>query len=359
MAIAAKRMETFSRDFTTGIADLTEIRDVSALFNIEDFKLDLSNTALTDGVDKLKEFRSNALDTLSTSKDFLEDVTRNAKEQFNKLVDLASLAPAKINEIIDDVFSGFPKGIINAVKSVGTTCRNNALSAGLSAGSSFAGNPNCGSLGVGNANCPPGATQGLLGSIGSDVARALKRGMDAVKKAVQAVATLLGMGYNANLCNVLSSVMEATGIQDKSILSIAAASVLNKEGLRGSVNAAIDLAKSNLGGLGKLAPQGIKLMATNMTMGTALTATTKKSAAAAVRASFDEVDPNWKTTETGTTTHAGMKYNSTMNSLVDIDRKTGTFDTTSISELGLAPKLTSDTKFNSTYALTSRAPMTL
>lgn len=360
MALKAVRVESFNRDFGAPVQDFLSSRSVSDVFNVEEFKLGLSNPDLVAGVDKLKEFRSNAIETLSSSKDFLEDITRNAKEQFNKIVDLGSLAQDKINDIINDVFSGFPKSIIDSVKSVGATCRNNALSAGLSAGNSFAGNPNCGSLGVGNANCPPGATQGLLGSIGSDVARALKRGMDAVKKAVQAVATLLGMGYNANLCNVLSSVMAATGIEDKSILSIAAASVLNKEGLRGSVNAAVDLAKGGLVGLGKLAPAGIKLTATNMTMGVGtLVASNKKAVSSAVRDSFDLIDTNWNKTTSGTTTHAGMKYNSTMNTLVENDRRTATFDTSSLTALSTAPALTHDAKFNSTYSLTSREPIAL
>lgn len=336
MAIKASRMESFSRDFNAPVLDFKTARDVKDVFNIADSAKDTALTALADAKSIASQIQSNAMDLLGESKEFLSDLTREAKGQFDKIVDLANVSEKAMKGLIDDVFSGFPKSVIDAVKSVGTLCRNNAIGAGMGAGRKFMSNPSCGNFSAGAANCPPSSTKGLLGSIGSDVNRALKRGLDAIGKAVTAVASLLGMGYSANLCNVLTSVMGSTGIGDVGILGVAAASVLNQSGLKGSVNAVLDIAKSSIGNLAALAPSAIKNTAKNLALGTVLNSKNIKQASDGILTSFGLVDKNWAGDIAGKVNVGGLGLNPDFKKVTDFTRKTSTFDLGSLSTATLS-----------------------
>lgn len=332
MALTAQKIQGFSKDFNAPVRDFISSREVG-VFGTPSLSLD---DLLDTSDDLINKTRNNVIESLSGVKDFMDDITRQAKDQFDKIIDLAQLTESKISEIIDDVFSGFPQSIINAVKSVGSVCRNNAIGNGMSSGGNLINNPNCAGFGIGNANCPPGATQGLLGNIGTEISRGLKRGLDAIRKGVQVIASLLGMGYNANLCNVLTSVLDATGIGDKSIISVAVASVLGKEGLRGNVNALVDVAKSNVGNLAKMVPGLVKTTAGNMKLGNTVNLTNIKHAGASILGSFSAVDKNWNVGKTGLISTAGVAMNTGLKMLTDNQRKTSTFSSASLNSASLS-----------------------
>lgn len=359
MAISATRFEGFSRDFNIPIKDFNTIRDVG-IFNTPDGGLkgllesaeDLASQARSNLIDGLQLDKVSSLieDAKGVGKELTEsvsDVARMAKGAFDNIVDLGNASQSMINGIVDDVFGGFPKEVTNVIKSVGSVCRNNALGSGIGLGSSFALKPNCTSLAVGNASCPPGATQGLLGTIGSDIASAIGRGLSALKKAVQALGSLLSLGYSANLCNVLTSVLNLTGIGDKGVIGVAVAAVLNKEGLKGNIGAALDVAKSSVGNIAALAPLAIANTAQNMVIGAALNLDNIKHVSTSVTSAFESIDPSWNTNLLGeiSTAKTGI-VNATMAKLTDFQRLTSTFDIGSINAVN-----NSDTNaFSTAYA---------
>lgn len=327
----AKRFEGFSRDFNVPSVDFNSLREVGIFNNPEsivDFQLDEDNPLM-----KLKDSAKAAKDLFNEGKEIydglqakFDEITRFAKDTFNSIVDFASASVDMVKAYVADIFSGFPSEIKDLIMSVGNFCRNEALSDGAGVGN-YRNNPNCGSVGGGQAKCPPGATQGLLGSIGTDIGRALSRGLNAIKKMVSGLASLLSLGYNSNLCNVLTSVLDKTGITDKSIIGVAAGVVLNKQGLKGNLRAAFDMAKSNIGNVGAMVPMAIPSTVMYMAKENNINATNVAHAASSIELSFDELDSGWRRDSDNNLSIAKLgNQNTEMEKAMEYRRNSATFD---------------------------------
>lgn len=351
MAISATRFEGFSRDFNIPIKDFNSIREVGVFNTPETGFKDFLESAQ----DMAEQVRSNFIEGLGVGKGLLNDVKdlgkgatsavseamRMAKGVFDNVANLASASSDMINGIIDNIFEGFPKDIMNALKSVGALCRNEAVATGISLGLNVGHNVNCSGLGIGSNNCPPSSTRGLSGAIGgpfmdgvSGVLGAIGKGLSAIKNGIQALSSLLSVGYSANLCNVFSSVVDKLGVKDLSVIGIAAAGMLSKEGLKGSISAAVDIAKNNVGNVAALAPSAIRNTAQNLTIGPALNSDNIKHVSNSVTSSFDSLDNFWNTSEKGYVSTAKTgDYNEAMGKIVDYQRTTTTFDTSDINKV--------------------------
>lgn len=345
MSIQAKRFEGFSRDFNSPIADFGSLREVG-LFNTSEsiFKFDVDENnpllKLKGSAKAAKELLNDGKAFADTVKEKLNDLTRFAKDQFNSIVDFASASQDLIKSYIDDIFTGFPQQMKDLIMSVGNICRDEALSDGAATGS-YVNNPNCGSIGGGKTRCPPGRTQGLLGTIGTDISRALSRGLNAIKKAASALASLLSLGYNANLCNVFTSVLGSVGIDDKSIITTASALVLNKQGIKGNIRSALDIAKNDIGSISGIAPSAIPTTVKYMAKENNINKSNVAHVTQSVELAFDELDPTWRRDDNDELSLAKLgTQNEEMEKLMSFRRETNTFNLLDLDEVSEDPDVT-------------------
>ena len=304
MSIAASRIESFGRDYNLPVADFKSLRDVGvfneAKANIDDALVSAKNIA--------NQVRDTVIDIKEQANEFMGEATRIAKEGFESIMDLANASENYVKGIIDDVFDGFPKEVIDMVKSVGSSCRNNALGSALTSGlkGPILKNPGCSQFGVGATKCPPSATKGFLGSMAGQVNSWIARGIGAIRKGIQAVASLLSMGFGVNLCNVISSVLEATGIENKGVIGVAVASVMSKEGAKGNLGAIVDAAKSNIKGLTKMVPNVLSNTAKNFSSSITVNSSNAGHIGNTVTGTFADLNSNWNKAVDGVTSIAGL-----------------------------------------------------
>ena len=347
----AKRFEGFSRDFNTPIADFKSLREVG-IFNTAEsifkFDIDIENPLL-----KLKGSAKAAKDLLNEGKEYadalkskVDEITRFAKDQFNSIVNFGAASIEMIKSYVDDIFSGFPQELKDLIMSVGSVCRDEALSNGAALGN-YAINPNCGKIGGGKTKWPPIPPKGLLGTIGSDISKALSRGLSAIKKAASALASLLSLGYNSNLCNVFSSVLSSVGMGDKSVINVAAALVLNKQGVKGNLRAALDIAKNDIGTINNTAPKAIPSTVKYMAKENNISQTNVAQITQSVELSFDELDPTWRRDENNNLSLAKLgDKNTEMEKLMTFRRLSSNFDSEDLDALNEDE----DTLFAATYS---------
>lgn len=341
MSIAAQRFDPFAKEFNIPTADFGSLRDIGGLLNRP---LEAAKGVLADIKAIFDQFKNRVISATAPVVGFIEDllssIGRMAKSGFDTVLNLASLTESAIGDLIESVFSGFPREIINAVKAVGRTCRDNSLGAGIGAGLGVkVPTLNCNNIKGGTAECDLIPTAGIFNALGQDVAGGISRGVNAIRKGVQALVSLLTMGYSANLCNVFAAAVVGLGIDHKGVMGIAAAAALNHDGKRGSINALLDIPKNDVSQVARLSPSVIRNSVENISDNIGVYQSNAREIGEKVTASLEALDSNWNLTDSGEilTSKVG-KYNKTMDTMLTAMQTAKPIDTSSLTSLSSGVK---------------------
>ena len=260
MSIATSRFEGLHKDFNVASESFASIRDAteSVINSAEDF-IELNTEPLRDMVDQLKEMKQEAVESAT---DLLEKATRFTDDMFGTFTDLAALpgeiVDGLIKDLIPDESSAIAKGLAGIIK----TCKSNA-GRGLGGKKKFK-PPSCEGMSFGTKNCSNSNTAGVLGGLLGDGLGLLNKAISVFDAILKKIVSLASMGFAAGLCGVFSALIDS--VVDKSIVTLAAGTLLNAEGVGGNMQAVFDIGK-NLSGINVPAmfPSTISNIAQNMT----------------------------------------------------------------------------------------------
>lgn len=259
MSIPLKRFESLDSDFHVGVGDfMSEVNDSLGTLNIADDFISEKNSEMEAAIGQLKkdilEAKAVKDAVMGAANQAISDVTRFTKDLAQDITDMSMIPERYINGMIDDIF-GTTDGLGASMRGLVKTCRNQAMSrAGL--GRNRFANPRCGGLSMSAGQCSSTGASGILSNATAGV---FTRGFNAVNNLIKKILSLAGLGFNANLCNVLGplldtafgaagslfdSVASATGV--KTLITSSLGSV---QALMGNVSAVADVAK-NVAGLG-------------------------------------------------------------------------------------------------------------
>ena len=257
MSIPLKRFQSLDTDFHVGVADFKSIIDDSkGAINIADDFIAEKTATLDAAIGQLKKElveAKGAKDAIMGSiNGAMDDATRFTKGLTGDITDMTKIPEKYINGAIDDIF-GTSDGLGAKMKGLVKTCRNQSLSKARLGSKGFK-KPMCNGLSMSAGNCSASGASGILSSATAGV---FSKAFNAVGNIISKVMALANLGFNANLCNVLGSIMDTAfgavgSIFDSVLASIGVKTLItgtlaNTQALLGNISAIADVAKNATG----------------------------------------------------------------------------------------------------------------
>lgn len=264
--IKSKRFDFLDKETNVAVSAFTSDLDSGILNSVENELTSVSET-VESLFDSAVQSGKELFDSFDTE-DIFGSVTRVAKDVAGSVIDLASLPTDAVDGFFGDL-GGNDSAIGKALKNIMRQCSNRGMGYGIP-GRPFDPSINCG---AGNISLGRGGYGGYGSSGGSCNASSFGNLLSKLSggkyggafndynKALQALMSLGGYGYNLGMCGVFGALSQGL---PNNVLSRGAGGLLTLMASAGNTNAVLDIAKSAVG-LTPLAtnPSGIQLFLKN------------------------------------------------------------------------------------------------